>query len=433
MRNLAGGICLSVFMSLAVFARPSSSAMIELTLEKAEEMALINSKQVKIAESDIIIANEGLRQARRTNSIGVSLTHNSSTTSVYTADIEERSYSNTITAAYPIYTGGKIESGIKAADIEVEIKKMSLSKIIQDVRLSVVVGLYSILRAEDMVKSYEESLGRLVAHSDNVLIQYENGKVSKADLLRSEVEVSNEEQTLTSARNTLETAVKQLNSALGVPLETKLIIEETMSYKKIGRSLEECIEYAMQNRPDLKSAMLEIKWAKAGVSLAKSEKAPQATLSMTQNLNSDANWPGYKQDYFNITLEIDYKIFDSGVADSKIASAKETTAKATLGYEQIKEALELEVTSCFLSIQEAERRIFESETVIDKAKEAYEIAVARYGEGVGTNIDVIDSQVALTQANSNYTQALCDYNISLARLENAMGGNFSDMKAAKHQ
>jgi outer membrane protein TolC len=405
----------------------------EMTLERALEMALVNSKQVKIAESDIVIANEGLRQAHRTDSIGLSLTHKSSFTSVYATDAEQRSYSNEITAAYPVYTGGRIESGIRAAGIELEIKKTSLPKIIQDVRLSVTVGLYSILRAEDMVKLHEEALERLRAHSDNVLIQYENGRVSKADLLRSEVEASNQEQALTSASNTLETAVKQLNSALGVPLETELIIGETMSYKKFGRSLEECVEYALENRPDLKSALLEIEWAKAGVSVAKGEKAPQATLSVTQNLKSDANWPGYKQDYFNVTMEIDYKILDSGVVDSKIASAKETALKAATAYEQIKEALELEVTSCFLGIQEAGQRISESEAAIGKAREAYEIALARYGEGVGTNIDVMDSQVALTQANSNYTQALCDYNISLARLENAMGDNFSDMNGVKEQ
>lgn len=402
-------------------------------MEKAVEMALANSKQVMTAESDIVIANEGLKQASRASSIGVSLTHRSSSTRNYAANREDRSYANAITAAYPIYTGGRIKSGIEAANIELEIKRMSLSRVIQDVRLSVFVGIYSILRAEDMVRSHEESLQRLRAHFDNVLIQYENGKVSRADLLRSEVEALQEEQTLISARNTLDTAVKQLNSALGVPLGTKLVAEETLSHKKFGRSLEECIEYAMQNRPDLKSAMLEVEWARAGVNLAKSEKAPQAALSVTQNLNSYANWPGFKQGDFSITLEIDYRILDSGIANSKIASAKEAAAKAVSGYEQVKEALELDVTSYFLSMQEAEKRILESQTAIDKAMEAYEIAQARYSEGVGTNIDVMDSQGVLTLANSNHIQAMCDYNISLARLENAMGDDFSNMNRAKRQ
>jgi outer membrane protein TolC len=65
----------------------------------------------------------------------------------------------------------------------------------------------------------------------------------------------------------------------------------------------------------------------------------------------------------------------------------------------------------------------ESVSAISKAQEAYDIAVNRYNEGVGTNIDVVDSQSALTLASSNHTQALCDYNIALARIENSMGGD----------
>lgn len=427
----ATSIFFLILISLLVSAHPSSSETLEITLEKAAKLAIANSKRIKIAESEVIIANEDRRQAHRTNSIGLSLTHKYSSTSVYVPDIEEKSYTNAITAAYPIYTGGRIQNGIKAAEIGLDVQKMSLSKAIQDVSVSVIVEIYSILQAEDVVKMHEESLGRLKAHSGYVLIQYENGRVSKADLLRSEVEVSNEEQTLISARNTLDTAIKQLNSAMGVSLDTEIIIKETLSYKKYERSLEECIEYAIQNRPDIEAAALEIERAKAGVNVARGEKAPQATLSATQNLLSEESWPGYKQDYFNITLEVDYKILDSGVTDSKIASARETMVKAASGYEQIKEAVELEVTSYYLSIQEAERRIFESRTVIDKAGEAYEIALVRYSEGIGTNIDVMDSQIALTQANSNYTQALCDYNISLARIENAMGGLFSEMNEVK--
>jgi outer membrane protein TolC len=78
-----------------------------------------------------------------------------------------------------------------------------------------------------------------------------------------------------------------------------------------------------------------------------------------------------------------------------------------------------------MGIMEAERRIELSKDALEDAREAYAIALNRYEEGVGTNIDVIDSQVALTQTESSYTQALCDYNIALARIENSMGGSFS--------
>jgi outer membrane protein TolC len=72
-------------------------------------------------------------------------------------------------------------------------------------------------------------------------------------------------------------------------------------------------------------------------------------------------------------------------------------------------------------MEEAGLRIEKGARAVDMAQEAYRIALVRYREGVGTNIDVLDAHAALSQSESNHTQALCDYNIAVARLVNAMG------------
>ena len=72
-------------------------------------------------------------------------------------------------------------------------------------------------------------------------------------------------------------------------------------------------------------------------------------------------------------------------------------------------------------MQEAEKRIDTTKVAVVQAEEDYKIAQVRYSAGVGTNLDVMDSQVALTQAKTNYIQALYDYNTSKAKLEKAMG------------
>ncbi len=58
---------------------------------------------------------------------------------------------------------------------------------------------------------------------------------------------------------------------------------------------------------------------------------------------------------------------------------------------------------------------------VEKAEDDYRISLIRYNAGVGTNLDVLDAQVALTQAKTNYVQALYDYNTSKAKLEKAIG------------
>ena len=58
---------------------------------------------------------------------------------------------------------------------------------------------------------------------------------------------------------------------------------------------------------------------------------------------------------------------------------------------------------------------------MEQAEEDYRIAKLRYMNGVGTNTDVLDAQVALTDAKTNYLQALYDYKTCMTDLETAIG------------
>ena len=69
----------------------------------------------------------------------------------------------------------------------------------------------------------------------------------------------------------------------------------------------------------------------------------------------------------------------------------------------------------------AEKNIPTTKVAVEQSQEDYKIAQVRYSAGVGTNLDVIDAQVALTTAQTNYIQALYDYNTSKASLDKAMG------------
>ena len=88
---------------------------------------------------------------------------------------------------------------------------------------------------------------------------------------------------------------------------------------------------------------------------------------------------------------------------------------------QAREKVELEIRQDYLSVFAAKEQIRAAEATVEQAEEAYKIATIRYQSGVGINLDVLDAQLALSQAKTNYVTALYDYNIGLATLEHAMG------------
>jgi outer membrane protein TolC len=415
-----------IFASVLLLVTPVSvfAESLEVNVERALELATANNNRIKIAESDVTIAGETRRQAHKERGVKVRVTHKSSYTDyqgIYPQSYG-KSYGNSVGASYPLYTGGIITHTIKKTENDYNSQTEALRKSHQDLKLDVVRGIYTLLQAEDAILQKEESVRRLAAHVENVRIHYENGSVGKADLLRSEVELSNAKLSHISALSEYDSAMKQLNSLMGVPLHTQLRIDEKMTYESYSPSLEECVAFAKESHPDLARAFYAIEAARAQVRVAEGERLPQATLSVTQNLSSASSWPGAKADSFTVGISVEYAFADAGVGASKVSSAKEAVQRAEYSYEQTLETVVLAVNSDYNSITEAAQRVEESVTAIDKAREAYDIAINRYNEGVGTNIDVVDFQNALTVAQSNYTGALCDYSIALARIENSMGG-----------
>ncbi|MDR1379569.1 MAG: TolC family protein [Synergistaceae bacterium] len=399
--------------------------LLEVNIERALGLAIANNNRIKIAKSDVALAGEARHLAHRAKGVNVSVTHNSSYTDYQGEGYPQsygESYSNSIVGSYRLYTGGIVGSTIKEAESDYQFQNEVLRKTHQDLKLDVVRGIYTILQTEDAVRQAEESVKRLTAHVDNVSILYENGSVGRADLLRSEVELSNAKQTLIRASSSYDTAVKQLNSLMGVSLDAQLLIDEKMTYEKYPHTLEECVSFARRIHPDLAGASHAIKSAKAGVGVAQGGRLPQASLMVTQNLGSINSWPGAKADSLSVGINIEFTVLDAGAGASKVSSAKESVQKAQYHYEQTMETVILAVNSDYNSIMEAAQRVEESMSAVGKAQGAYDIAVDRYNEGVGTNIDVVDSQGALTSAHSNHTQALCDYNIALANIEHSMGG-----------
>jgi outer membrane protein TolC len=120
-------------------------------------------------------------------------------------------------------------------------------------------------------------------------------------------------------------------------------------------------------------------------------------------------------------LAVSLNVFDSGLTRAKINEAQMDVDKAREQARQTKDGIALEVRQAYLNMKEAEKRIDTSGVAVTKAEEDFKIAQIRYSAGVGTNLDVIDAQVALTQAKTNYVQSLYDYNTSRANLNKAMG------------
>ena len=407
-------------------AQTAFAAAVEINLDKAIEMALKTNPTVKISEADSSVAKAQKDEAKASRWLSIDYTHKTARGGYYDPDpsssqyAPRNSHTNGFTASIPLYTGGKLSGTIEQAVQNYKSSEYGVDESYQAVKLSATNGYYGVLQAIDTVKLSKDSVERLSAHLQNVQAQYDVGVVAKVDVLRSQVELADAEQTLIKAQNAYDLAVADLNNIIGLPHGTDLKVTESLQYNKYDNPMENCINFALANRPELFQAEAGIEAAKAAVKVAKSGYMPQVAASASNDWSS-TSWPGDDNQNWGVGVSVSMNVFDSGVTAAKVNASEASLYKAEETYRQTKDSVQLDVRNNYLSLREAEKRIATSRVAVDSAEEDYRISQLRYQAGVGTNIDVMDAQVALTQAKNNYVQALYDYNTSSAALAKSMG------------
>ena len=422
-------VVVSVVLCIQFIAATVLAAPMELSLDEAVQMALKNNPSGKIAVFDYEGAKGALTAARSARWMTATVTHNDyrifSGTAANTAAgkdpfaITDR-YTNAGTVSWVLWSGNRVESLISQAKLGLDSSKWGVAKARQQLKYDATNAYFSLMAARDLLKLSQDSVDRLEKHLRDVQLQFEVGTVAKVDVLRSEVELANARQDLIKSQNTYDLAVATLANVLGLPLTTDLKTKGELSYVKYEQALAFCIEYGLKNRPDLAQALDAMKSAEEGVTVARSGYYPTVSATYAVGFN-DTKFAGDQNYNWSLYLTTNWTIFDSGLTAGKLRQAAEGYKKAVEQYRQSVDSAQLDIHSSYLSMREAEKRIETSAVAVNQAEENYRIAEIRYQAGVGTNLDVLDSQVALTQAQTNFLKAMYDFNTNRSKLDKAMG------------
>ena len=437
-------LALSAALSLALCQSAFAGETVELNLDDAMQRAFQTNPTVSIAQYELDSARASYNAARQSRGVSITASHQSGR-SGYGDDQYSKpgygfddagniqwfnsrnqgkdiknSHSNTLTAKLPIFTGGNLSGQIKKAKANYQYNEVGVQRTYNEMRSTVTNGYFKMLQADNMQKLSAESVTRLEDHLKNVQAQYDVGVVAKVDVLRSQVELANAKQTLIQAENSYQVAEANMNKIVGLPMDTNLKLDNLLVYNAYDKNMDDCLAYAAEHRPELMQAKYNVDAAKGALMVARSGHMPQVAAQASQNWKSNS-WPGDDNDNWAVGVSVEMNVFDTGVTLSKIHGAEADLKKAQETYRDTVDSVNLDVRSNYLGLREAEKRISTTKLAVEQADEDYRIAQLRYMSGVGTNTDVLDAQVALTQAKTNYTQALYDYNTSKTALETSIG------------
>lgn len=412
--------------SITEAAAPEAAAM-DIDLKGAVTTAIQNNRDITIAELERreAEADVSAAAAKKNPSVSYSWQRNQYPTQVVTTGAGTQSsnhrYSQEIKVSWPIWTFGNVEGKIDAARYQKNIADLKVYKTEADTKLAAVQAYYQYLEAIKLAEVQAQSVTDYASHLNNVQQQFDAGIVAKLDVLSSNVSLANAKQKSIAADNTRDVAEANLNNIMRVPMNTTLNpLDKNFPEPEFDLTMEQAILMAQKYRWELVEADYGVKAAEASLRSAKAGYLPTVSVGGGYSWK-EASVTAVDKDDWAVQGGLSWSLWDGGAtpASVKKADAAVKTAQETLL--QAREKIELEVRQDYLNVLSYKEQIRAAEASVAQAEEAYKIATVRYSSGVGINLDVLDAELALNTARTNYITALYNYNIGLATLEHAMG------------
>lgn len=410
--------------SITEAAAPEAAAM-DIDLKGAVTTAIQNNRDITIAELKRreAEADVSAAAARKNPSVSYSWQRNQYSSDSKTAlqTGTNHGYSQEIKVSWPIWTFGNLEGAIDAARYQKNIADLNVYKTEADTKLAAVQAYYQYLEAIKLAEVQAQSVTDYASHLNNVQQQFDAGIVAKLDVLSSNVSLANAKQKSIAADNTRDVAEANLNNIMRVPMNTTLKpLDKNFPQPEFDLTMEQAILMAQKYRWELVEADYGVKAAEASLRSAKAGYLPTVSVGGGYSWK-EASVTAVDKDDWAVQGGLSWSLWDGGATQASVkkADAAVKTAQETLL--QAREKIELEVRQDYLNVLSYKEQIRAAEASVAQAEEAYKIATVRYSSGVGINLDVLDAELALNTARTNYITALYNYNIGLATLEHAMG------------
>ncbi len=242
-----------VILGLWLLMQSTIGCTAPLSIDQAVNMALENHLDIKIAANSEEQAKYALQSTEGSKKISVDASN-----TFYLKRIRYSATANTtdVTLSLPLYSGGKNEGNIEMAKTDVTIAGLDLLKTKQDVKLKTVSAYYDVLEAQKIQAVDQETVDNYLVHLNNVKAQYSVGNIAKLDVLKSEVELADAQQTLLKAKNSYAVAVNALKNLIRWKSAEPLDFIDDFRYLPVQQTMDQCVAFAKENRPDVKKYRL---------------------------------------------------------------------------------------------------------------------------------------------------------------------------------
>jgi outer membrane protein len=399
-----------------------------LTLAEAVQLAKRNNGDVRAA----VLSKDGARarvdeaRANFMPNITPSYTYNSRRVQLPnpngpgTVFNQSEGGTSSVNATLRVLDLGERGFNLKSTQEQAIASEQDALQTLREVLFQVHSQYFNTLRYQELVASAQAQVDRAQSSYDATQAQVQVGQIAKKDLLQAQADLANAKVQRLTAQNQYTNAQASLKALIGWQSTESLptlVASKPPTAPMALPSLEEMVQMGMTQRADLISARKRTSSLRYSSKLA--DREATASLGVDASFTQELTPNSLQDRAFVLNLSLPWLDFGRSKAAARQARFSYEASKSTLA--QTERIAQSQIEAAYKDVSQNTERLAASLEAVAAARENYQAASESQRLGVGTIVDVITAQASLATAESDYVQALYDYETSVVELRLVTG------------
>jgi OMF family outer membrane factor len=339
---------------------------------------------------------------------------------------EDNDFFGSATLTQVLWAAGRVSAGMNAAKEYLGLFEMQKEIVTDAVIFGVKDAYFNALLAEETLRISEKAMEATEEAVRVARVGYENGTVSRFDLLRSKVELENRRAPLVAARNDVDQAYLVLRRRCGLEHDAEIALTDSLDAEPIEGGLDDFLASMRATSPELEALEHDISAKRQFHRIAKAERYPMLTMSAYYGIQTQwsEGWTPPEElvaELAAVQVAFQIPIFDGLRAKGNIRKAEADLRSAEIELERAVREKELAVRQSWLTLENTVTALEGRREAVELAEEAYRLALVRLQNGLATPLERLDAELAMTTSRAQLAEALFAYRMAYTYLELSVG------------
>lgn len=330
--------------------------------------------------------------------------------------VPNHNYTTSVNANYVLADFGRIKANVERAKIDLQFAKDNIELIKSQLANQVATIYYNMVYLQKAISIQDSVLNFLNENKKIVQSKLNDGEALKIDLLNIQANIDNEENRKVDLKNSLQKQINLLNYTTG----TNAQAGNNFDFGIATVNSQTALDSSVNNNLDFKIAKDKINQANGDISIAKLIDKPSITMNGGLGFKN-----GYIPDIYNVQfnglagITLNIPLYSGGRTKQQVKLQEHLVQQQQLALESLNANYKKDIAQAMTDIQTNIERIGNTQSQIDQAKYAQQLAAIRFKNGVGTNLELTNASTNVQRAEFSklqYQYQLCISKLELAKL-----------------